>query len=110
MSRLPWSAVQPPRPLGFGYRDGARGADLDTALAPEAFILVHHDGLVVLHLEDAHGTHIDALFIAELKLLVKGQPWWWYAVAIGLVLCAVFVPVVVAIAALTLLGVGLVLR
>ncbi|MCG2784502.1 MAG: hypothetical protein L6461_05305 [Anaerolineae bacterium] len=26
----------------------------------------------------------DALFIAELKLLLKGQRWWWYALAAGL--------------------------
>ncbi len=28
----------------------------------------------------------DALFIAELKLLVKGQRWWWYVIAAGLVI------------------------
>ena len=28
----------------------------------------------------------DALFLAELKLFVKGQPWWWYVVALGLVI------------------------
>jgi len=28
----------------------------------------------------------DALFIAELKLLLKGQPWWWYVVALGLII------------------------
>ena len=28
----------------------------------------------------------DALFIAELKLLLKGQRWWWYALAAGLVI------------------------
>jgi hypothetical protein len=28
----------------------------------------------------------DALFIAELKLLLKGQHWWWYAIAVGLVI------------------------
>ena len=28
----------------------------------------------------------DALYIAELKLLLKGQRWWWYVVAAGLVI------------------------
>lgn len=28
----------------------------------------------------------DALFIAELKLLLKGQRWWWYAIAAGFVI------------------------
>lgn len=27
----------------------------------------------------------DALFAAELKLLLKGQPWWWVAIAAGLI-------------------------
>jgi ABC-type transport system involved in multi-copper enzyme maturation permease subunit len=31
-----------------------------------------------------------ALFLAELKLLLKGQHWWWYAVAIGLILAQLF--------------------
>jgi hypothetical protein len=30
--------------------------------------------------------HFGALFIAELKLCLKGQRWWWYAVAAGLVI------------------------
>jgi ABC-type transport system involved in multi-copper enzyme maturation permease subunit len=30
--------------------------------------------------------HFGALFIAELKLFIKGQPWWWYVVALGLVI------------------------
>lgn len=28
---------------------------------------------------------LDALFVAELKLFLKGQPWWWYAIAGGLI-------------------------
>lgn len=28
----------------------------------------------------------DALFIAELKLLLKGQRWWWYGIAAGLII------------------------
>ena len=28
----------------------------------------------------------DALYLAELKLLLKGQRWWWYVVAAGLVI------------------------
>ena len=28
----------------------------------------------------------DALFLAELKLFVKGQRWWWYAIALGLII------------------------
>lgn len=31
------------------------------------------------------GFRFDALFRAECKLLLKGQRWWWYAVAAGLI-------------------------
>lgn len=31
------------------------------------------------------GFRFDALFLAECKLLLKGQRWWWYAVATGLI-------------------------
>ena len=32
----------------------------------------------------------EALFIAELKLFLKGQRWWWYAIATGLVIVQLF--------------------
>jgi len=31
-----------------------------------------------------------ALFLAELRLFIKGQRWWWYLVALGLVVVALF--------------------
>jgi len=31
-----------------------------------------------------------ALFIAELKLFLKGQPWWWYTIALGLIAAQLF--------------------
>jgi hypothetical protein len=31
----------------------------------------------------------DALFLAELKLFLKGQRWWWYVIAAGLVIAQV---------------------
>ena len=34
----------------------------------------------------------DALFKAELRLFLKGQRWWWYAIALGLVAGQVFSP------------------
>jgi ABC-type transport system involved in multi-copper enzyme maturation permease subunit len=33
-----------------------------------------------------------ALFLAELRLLLKGLPWWWYLVAVGLIVASSFVP------------------
>jgi hypothetical protein len=50
--------------LDFGNYDGSGGAHLDTALTTQAFFFVHRDGLAILHLKDAGGTNIDALFIA----------------------------------------------
>ena len=32
------------------------------------------------------GFRFGALFLAELRLFLKGQPWWWYAIGVGLVL------------------------
>jgi hypothetical protein len=34
----------------------------------------------------------EALFIAELKLLLKGQHWWWYAIAVGLIVAQLSTP------------------
>lgn len=35
---------------------------------------------------------LEALFLAELRLLLKGLPWWWYLVAIGLCGTSFFLP------------------
>ena len=42
----------------------------------------------------AHATHSRflAMLAAELKLMLKGQKWWWYAVAIGLAIASAAVP------------------
>jgi hypothetical protein len=34
----------------------------------------------------------DGLFVAELKLFLKGQRWWWYIIAAGLVLAQLITP------------------
>jgi hypothetical protein len=43
----------------------------------------------VIHLtpltESKAGFRFDTVFIAELKLMLKGNRWWWYAAAAGLV-------------------------
>ena len=42
-------------------------------------------------LTDAHGRfHFEALLISELKLFLKGQRWWWYTIAIGLIVAQLF--------------------
>lgn len=42
----------------------------------------------------AHATHSRFLSMvaAELRLTVKGQKWWWYAVAVGLAVASAVVP------------------
>ena len=35
-------------------------------------------------------SHFGTLFISELKLFLKGQPWWWYAIAAGLIIAQFF--------------------
>jgi hypothetical protein len=36
------------------------------------------------------GFRFDRLFMAELKLSLKGQRWWWFTIAIGLVIAQLF--------------------
>ena len=47
-----------------------------------------------VHLTSLPAKHshfrFEALFIAELKLFLKGQRWWWYTIAIGLVIAQLF--------------------
>jgi hypothetical protein len=52
-------------------------------------------GIAALPVPPAHLTPLpagrphfrfDRLFMAELKLFLKGQRWWWYTIAIGLVI------------------------
>jgi hypothetical protein len=42
----------------------------------------------------AHATHSRflSMLAAELKLMLKGQKWWWYAVAIGLAIASASIP------------------
>ena len=34
----------------------------------------------------------DSMFVAELRLMLKGQRWWWYVVALGLVIAGIATP------------------
>jgi hypothetical protein len=51
------------RVLDFGYDNCAGRADLDAALAAEAFLFIDRDCLAFLQLKDAHRTNIDTLFV-----------------------------------------------
>ena len=45
-----------------------------------------------------------ALVLAELRLILNRQPWWWYAVAVGLFAGCLFSPLVVARSAIILVA------
>jgi len=42
--------------------------------------------------DDSRASNFMRIFVAELRLTVKGCRWWWYAVAAGLVVAQVAVP------------------
>jgi hypothetical protein len=44
----------------------------------------------------AHGGTFGRLILAELRLALQGLPWWWYAVAAGLLIAQLFAPLEVA--------------
>lgn len=72
-TRRPWSAPDPAGPEPTGPAPASTTA---VQLTPLAASRARFRG--------------DALIVAELKLLLKGQPWWWYAVAAGLVAAQLF--------------------
>lgn len=39
------------------------------------------------------GFRFDQMMVAEMRLMLKGQPWWWYAVAAVLIVVSLVVPV-----------------
>ncbi len=55
---------------------------------------------LVLHLSTlpraAHSGTFGRLILAELRLALQGLPWWWYAVAAGLLIAQLFAPLEVA--------------
>ncbi len=59
------------------------------ASAPQPAAVIEAEPAPNIHLTPLTGAQsrfrFDALFIAELKLFLKGQRWWWYAIAGGLI-------------------------
>jgi hypothetical protein len=53
----------------------------DSVAAPSQFPTAAH--LTALPRSDA-AMRFPQLVVSELRLMLKGQPWWWYVVAIGL--------------------------
>ena len=44
----------------------------------------------------AHSSTFGRLVLAEFRLALQGLPWWWYAIAAGLLIAQLFVPLDVA--------------
>ncbi len=59
------------------------------ASVPQPATVIEAEPAPNLHLTPLTGAksrfRFDALFVAELKLFLKGQRWWWYAIAGGLI-------------------------
>jgi hypothetical protein len=72
---------------------GTSGDALPTGHTPEDRPLVVH----LTPLEDAgRGTRFGQLVVSELQLMLKGQRWWWYLVALGLLIASAASPSVAA--------------
>jgi len=42
--------------------------------------------------DGGRASNFMSIFVAELRLALKGYPWWWYAVAVGLVIAQAAAP------------------
>ncbi len=67
------------------------------AVAPEAAVV---PGPAQVRLSPLGQTptrfRFERVLLAELRLMLKGQPWWWFAVALGLTVAGLFAPLDVA--------------
>jgi hypothetical protein len=59
----------------------------DSASEPAPLTNIH-----LTPLPAARRFRFGALYLAELKMLLKGHRWWWYTVSLGLVITQLFVP------------------
>jgi hypothetical protein len=78
------SRAKPPREA----RKPAADPAAETNAAPLAAPLVHLTPLA----RSPSRFRFGAVLIAELRLMLKGQKWWWYAVAVGLIVACAAVP------------------
>jgi hypothetical protein len=92
LAALFFDRFNPSRPLPVRSRKNAPGAapepDQGNAGTPKA------DRPQEVHLTSSGnaraGLNFRALFMMEMKLLLKGQRWWWYTIAAGLILAPLF--------------------
>jgi hypothetical protein len=72
-----------------------------TPPAVEQFALPVRLGTLTL---DSRHVNFFHILLAELRLLLKGQRWWWYAIALGLTVAQLFSPLEIARQGLLLTG------
>ena len=64
-------------------RKRTKSSEIESVTPPKT---IPYTSLHLTPLTDLHSKfRFDALFIAELKLFLKGQPWWWYVIGLGLI-------------------------
>jgi hypothetical protein len=103
LSRLAWLTLAFGIVIGsaflFDRFDPSRGRALREA--PDARVMLSPEpqpengaAPITITLLAAHATHSRflSMLAAELKLMLKGQKWWWYAVALGLTIASAGVP------------------
>jgi hypothetical protein len=71
-----------------GTAGSAASLAVDSSLVPPHPAAVHLTALS----KDARGSGFHRLFAAELRLALQGFRWWWYAVAVGLLIAQLASP------------------
>ncbi|HEX6302540.1 MAG TPA: hypothetical protein VFZ76_00005 [Anaerolineales bacterium] len=71
-----------------GGRKGGKAAARQAAVPETAPLTQVH----LTPLPSVRRFRFRALYIAELKMLLKGHRWWWYAVSVGLVIAQLAAP------------------
>jgi hypothetical protein len=89
------------KPMSVADVEVSPTAALDALLAaPSSLASSGPPSQPVLHLSAlpraAHSGTFSRLVLAELRLALQGLPWWWYAVAAGLLIAQLFAPLEVA--------------
>ncbi len=82
LASLFFDRFDPSRSQPRRTKTAASSPDLMPTASSQALPAVHLTPLT----SSAKRFGFISVLIAELKLLLKGQPWWWYAVAGGLIL------------------------
>jgi hypothetical protein len=87
-ARTTWTKAKDSRP-----DDGPAGEALEK-IRPEAAqrIATQLTALTTIAPGDAMRRRFFTLVVAELRLMLRGHPWWWYAVAAGLIIACLSAP------------------